>query len=83
MITSSLEWSELETKLQHQANTLQSNGRDVRKMIGNIKLSVAELSKAEVQARRGKKDAANALLKKVNDEIEMVEEYLLIATLIG
>jgi hypothetical protein len=82
MIKTSLDWPPIETALLHKASEL-SFSADVCKMIKNIQISITELSKAEVQARRDKKDAANALLKKVNDEIEMVEEYLLIATLIG
>lgn len=84
MLKSSLEWSELETKLVRKANTLPVlNARDVRKLLGNITHSVSELSKAEVEARRGKPHRAEELLSKINQDIEMVEEYLVVATLLG
>jgi reverse gyrase len=84
VIKSSLEWSQLETKLQMRSNLLpDSNARDVRKMLNNIKSSVTELSKAEVNARRRRSNVADEVLKKVNDEIELLEEYLLMATLLG
>jgi hypothetical protein len=82
MITNSLEWSRIETSLIHKANKLVY-GRDVKKMIGNIKAEIVQLSKAEVEARRGKKHRAAEILFKVNQDIEMVEEYLLVAALMG
>lgn len=82
MIKSSLEWAELETELMRKSSTL-SNSRDLRKMIGNVKLTIADLSRAEVLARTGKKHLAGEILAKVNNEIEMIEEYLIIATLIN
>jgi hypothetical protein len=52
-------------------------------MIRNISIEVSELSKAEVQARQGKKGRAAELLIKINQDIEMIEEYLLVAAILG
>jgi tRNA(Ile)-lysidine synthase TilS/MesJ len=82
MIKTSLEWSGYETNLLHKASNL-ANGRDVKKMIENIQIEITMLSKAEVEARQGRKHHAEELLIKVNQDIEMVEEYLLVAALLG
>ncbi len=52
-------------------------------MIDNIRSEVTKLSIAEIDARRGKKLTAIELLKQINDDIELVEGYLLVAALIG
>lgn len=82
MITNSLEWNRLEDTLRHQAKNL-SHGREICKMIDNIRSEVTKLSIAEIDARRGKKLTAIELLKQINDDIELVEGYLLVAALIG
>lgn len=81
-IKKSLEWPAIETDLLHKA-VLLSNGHDIYKMIKNIQSGVTELSRAEVLARRGQRHKAEEILARVNNDIEMVEEYLLIATLLG
>jgi len=82
MIKTSLDWSRYETNLLHKASNLV-HGKDVRKMIENIRIEVTKLSKAEVESRRNKSHLAEELLTKVNQDIEMVEEYLLVAALLG
>lgn len=82
MIKTSLDWSVYETALLHKTQNL-GHGKEVRKMIGNIRSEVTKLSKAEVEQRRGKKHATDDLLIKINEDIEMIEEYLLMAALIG
>lgn len=82
MITNSLEWNNLEDSLRRQAKGL-THGREICKMIDNIRVEVTKLSIAEIDARRGKKLAAKEILRKINDDIELVEGYLLIAALIG
>lgn len=82
MIKSSLDWPAIETVLLHKATTL-SHGPDVYKMIKNIQTGITELSRAEVLARRGQRHKAEEILAKVNNDIEMVEEYLLMAALLG
>jgi hypothetical protein len=52
-------------------------------MIDNIGVEVTALSKAEVLARRGSKHVAEEILLKINTDIEMVEEFILVAALIG
>ncbi len=82
MITNSLEWNSLEDTLRRQAKGL-THGREICKMIDNIRIEVTDLSIAEIEARRGKKLAAKELLKQINEDIELVEGYLLIAALLG
>jgi hypothetical protein len=52
-------------------------------MIRNIGLEVTELSKAEVLARTGRSTLAEELLVKINEDIETVEGFLLVAALLG
>lgn len=82
MIKTSLDWSEVETNLLRRSNTLTHRG-DIKRMIENIRFEVSQLSKAEVEARRGKPYRAQELLYKINQDIEMVEEYLVVAALLG
>lgn len=82
MITVSTDWSAVEANLRHKVHGF-SYENDVRKLLNNISHTVTELSKAEVDYRRGKKRRAEELLQKVNQDIEMVEEYILLAALIG
>lgn len=81
-INSSLDWSDIESALLKQTRGLMYH-RNVEKMIRNIKPSVTELSKEEVHLKRGRNQRAEALVEKINNDIEMVEEYILIAALIG
>jgi hypothetical protein len=82
MIRTSLDWSNYEANLLHKTTNLVY-GKEVRQMIENIRAEVTQLSKAEVEARRGRKHIAEDLLLKVNQDIEMVEEFLLVAALMG
>jgi hypothetical protein len=52
-------------------------------MINNIRTEVTQLSKAEVAARTGKIHAAENLLNKINEDIEILEGFLLVAALLG
>lgn len=82
MIKNSLEWANIEVSLMRKAAGL-SHGTEVRKMIRNIQDEIKLLSRAEVDARRGKKMRANELLEKINNDIQTVQEFLLVAALIG
>jgi predicted translin family RNA/ssDNA-binding protein len=82
LIQNSLEWNKIETDLIHKSTFLK-HGQEIRKMIYNIGREITELSKHEVQARRGKKGHAERLLIKINEDIETVEGFLLVAALIG
>lgn len=81
-ITSSLDWAEVETSLLNQTRGLMYR-KDVVAMIRNIKPTVTELSKEEVNLKRGRNQRAEALLEKINNDIEVVEEFILVAALIG
>jgi hypothetical protein len=82
MIKSSLDWPPHEATLLRKTAGLVHE-QEIRKMIKNIQLEVTELSKAEVLIRQGQKHRTDALLVKVNNDIELVEEYLLVAALLG
>lgn len=82
MIKSSLDWPAIETDFLKKSAGL-AHSRDIKKMIHNLQNSVSELSKAEVLARRGKPHLAEELLAKVNDDIKLLEEFILIAALLG
>ncbi len=82
MISNSLEWNEIEDILRRRARGLVYS-KDVGRMIDNIKSEITQLSIAEIGARRGKNGVAEELLAKVNHDIELVEEYILVATLLG
>jgi hypothetical protein len=81
-IKSSLDWAALSTELTHKTTNLEY-GREVWLLINNISKEVNLLSIAEVDMRRGRGSCAAELLNKINCDIEMAEEYLLVAALIG
>ncbi len=81
-IVSSLEWAALDIELTRKTSKLEY-GRDIRKMIRNIQTQVDELSRAEVEKRHNRSNKADELIIKINNDIEMVNEYLLVAALIG
>ena len=81
-IKSSLDWAVVETTLLNQTRNLMFH-KDVARMVRNISPSVTELSKEEVLLKRGRNQRAETLLEKINNDIEMVEEFILVAALIG
>jgi len=81
-IETSIDWSKIESNLNSKCRNF-AHSDEVRKMIKNIKSEVTELSKAEVQARQGRKAHATELLTKINQDIEMIEGYLLVGTILG
>jgi hypothetical protein len=52
-------------------------------MIDNIGAEVTLLSRAEVLAKRGDKHSAPRLLEQINNDIKLLEEFILVAALIG
>lgn len=82
MIRSSIDWSRLETTLLTKTGGL-SYSRDLRKMIENIRLDICELSKLEVIDRRNKTHKSAELTARINENIKMINEYILIAKLLG
>lgn len=85
MIKSSLDWQFLEHGLLTKSYMIDdwSNRIQCRKMIDNIGFKIADLSRAEVVARRCRSNLANKLIEEINNDIRLVEEYILMATLIG
>jgi hypothetical protein len=81
-INISLDWEPVKSDLLHKTIGLK-HGRDIRRMIENITAKNTELSKAEVAARRGRSNDAAELLIQINQDIEVVEEFLLVAALLG
>jgi hypothetical protein len=82
VLLNSVDWATIRADLYKKANGLLHE-REIKKMINNIGYSVTELSRAEVEARRGKKHKAAELVQKVNNDIIFVEEFILVAALIG
>ena len=82
MIKNSLDWPKKETTLRRQSMNLNQYP-DIVKMLNSITSEVSQLSKAEVRVRAGRKHDADEILVKVNQDIELVEEYILVAALIG
>jgi hypothetical protein len=85
-IRSSLDWNNIDSNLRHIVNTkvdTAENKYQLYRMIDNISAEVTLLSKAEVLARRGNKREAAYLLEKINTDIESIEEFILVAALIG
>jgi uncharacterized membrane protein len=81
-LENSLEWGECETKLLRMSTGL-SYFSDIKRLIHNVQLEVTQLSIAEVETRRCKHDVSSNVLAKVNDSIKMVEEFILVAKIIG
>ena len=81
-MNNSLEWPAKESALLRKTAGLTYE-KEIRLMIKNIQHEVTDLSRAEVLARQGRPHSADALLVKLNDDIELVEEYLLVAALMG
>jgi hypothetical protein len=82
MIKTSLDWPAVEQDLLANSRGLRYQHQLVR-MIHNINQSVSDLSRAEVAARRGKRTQAEGILDQINQDIEMVREYILVARLLG
>jgi hypothetical protein len=82
VLLNSVDWTTIRADLCKKAAGLLHE-REIKKMINNIGYSVTELSRAEVESRRGKKHKAAELVQKVNNDIIFVEEFILVAALIG
>jgi polysaccharide pyruvyl transferase WcaK-like protein len=82
LIKISTDWNSYEEGLLNKTKGL-SYEKEVRKMIENIRAEITTLSKAEVEDRRSKSHKSRDILEKINQDIEMVEEYLVIAALLG
>lgn len=85
MIKNSLDWTAQEAVLRKNASKISNrqNCIQVKKLIENIGKDVALLSNAEIDARKGRVYKSQDLLARINDNISLVEEYVLMGTLIG
>jgi hypothetical protein len=82
MIGSSLDWDIHRQQLKSQIQTLPYN-HDLRRLLKNIDAMVDELSRAEVFARRHRKAIVDLPeVKKVNEAIETLEKWIVMAALI-
>lgn len=81
-IKNSTDWSDIEFRIMNKVRGLKHE-REIKRLISNVKNSITELSKAEVEMRRKRTNNVDALIEKINIDIEMVEEYILVAALIG
>jgi len=80
-IHSSLDWNDVHSDLRTQIGQVPFNP-DLRKMLNNISNMVAELSSAEVEARRiNKLEYTHDKVVEINEAIDRLEKFLLIAHL--
>lgn len=81
MIENSLSWESKKAALKKKLQELPFNN-DLRKMLKNIDTMVEDLSKAEVAARRNRSTTSSLPeLKKVNESIELLEQWIVMAIL--
>ena len=81
-IQSSTDWAAVESILLHQNRKLKYRA-DILQMIRNIKPDIVALSVAELAMRRNISNNTPLLLNKINNHIELVESYILVAALRG
>jgi hypothetical protein len=86
-LVSSTDWAAIHSRIQHLTfdKVLDTQNRSqINKMFRNISNLVTELSKIEVEARRNrlvfKRDE---LVIRINNNIQLIEEFILVAALIG
>ena len=86
MIKNSLEWALYRASLVRTSRdkiTNFKNQHQIKILIANLDDSIKKLSIAEIQIRHGNSRDAIALLEKVNQDIKLVEEFILVGALIG
>lgn len=83
MIETSLDYTARREKLLASIRVLPYN-KELRKMLHNIDDMVRDLSRAEVHARRSHKNTAELPeLKRVNESINFLEQWIVMGTLLG
>jgi hypothetical protein len=81
MIKNSLDWPKVRVELESKISQLDYSP-DIRKMLKNIDTMITELSKIEVEARRTKRDTVvKAQLDKINEAVDTVEKWVIMAVL--
>ncbi len=80
-IQTSIDWYDISSEIKSQMNNIGYN-RDIYKIYQNISNMVEELSKLEInkQAKR-KEHLIDEHLSKINNAIDVLEKYLLMALL--
>lgn len=81
-LKASTEWFGIEDELKAMGRKLRYNS-DLYDLLHNVRDRVSDLSKEEVKARSHRSNRVDELLVLINDDIELIEEYLLIAILAG
>lgn len=84
-IKTSLDWANIETTLRKQVRTkirISSNRVQINRMIDNLGKVITELSKEEVLERRGHSNNVLKLLAQIEEDIDSIEEFIIIAALI-
>lgn len=82
-IKTALDWNDVHSELRAQLNVLPYNP-DLRRMLNNITNMVTELSQLEVETRRtGKSVYTEKYLSEINESIDRLEKFLLIAKLMS
>lgn len=82
-IKTALDWHEVHAELRSQLNAIPYNP-DLRKMLNNITNMVTELSQLEVETRRtGKSVYTEKQVSAINESINRLEKFLLIAKLMS
>ena len=82
MIESSLDWSGIENEMLSKLKECVYN-KEVKRMIENVSVDVKKLSQLEVDDRRNRTQRSKELVKRINDNILMIDQYILMAKLIG
>ena len=81
-IQTSLEWNNVLTELRKQLGELPYNS-DLWKMLNNIDDMVDDLSRNEVEARRGRHSKYERQLEEINQAIDRIEKLILMAKLMS
>lgn len=82
-IKTALDWNDVHSELRAQLNVLPYNP-DLRRMLNNITNMVTELSQLEVETRRtGKSVYTEKQISEINESINRLEKFLLIAKLMS
>lgn len=86
-LVSSTDWGSIQGRLQNRTFEKVKDTRNriqIGKMLKNISNLVTELSKVEVEARRNRAVIKrDELVQTINNDIQLVEEFILVAALIG
>lgn len=82
ILNNSLDWAKIESNIYEKIKNIQKF-KDLKKIVENIKVDVEHLSKEEVKERTKRSNNASSLREKINNNIELLEEYIIIGKLLG